>query len=83
MEGEQYSNALEIAEKLSYLEEDYIFSNLRECIETGNIHFTSDFTQPQLVLKFRKILPSKAWYFDIIDMLYNHLDDINLNKLVA
>lgn len=83
MENEIYSNAFEIAEKLSYFENDYIFSDLCEDLEKVNIGYLHDFKQPQLILSYRHFLPNQSWKFDIIDMLYNHLDDINLNKIAA
>ena len=76
IESEFFHSASEILSRMETYEYDYIICDLQECA-------TQELIYDQWIdlLKYRHIMPHNQYAFDLIDMICNHPQDININKV--
>ena len=76
IESEFFYSASEILDRMETYEYDYIISDLQEC---ANRELT--YNQWSDLLEYRYQMPDNQYGFDLIDMICNHPQDIDINKV--
>lgn len=78
IEARRYANAADMIEDLDIYIDDYIFSSIIDSLKDVGIQSSySDYR----ILRYRDELPDNEWDFDVLDMIANHADEIDLEKV--
>ncbi len=79
IQSEQFNSAEQIIDRLEVYEYDYIINDLKECALWENISIQYDTWED--ILKYRSLMPNNQYEFDLIDMICNHSQDIDIEKV--
>lgn len=80
--SEEFYSASEILDRVEIYEEDYIIDDLKHILDNRKIPYDkNDFDYWPNLLKYRDDLPGCDNFFDFIDMMCDHFDDIDINKV--
>ena len=78
IEARRYTNATDMIEDLDIYIDDYIFNSIIDSLKDAGIQSSySDYR----ILRYRDELPDSEWDFDVLDMIANHADEIDLEKV--
>ena len=78
IEARRYTNAADMIEDLDIYIDDYIFNSIIDSLKDIGIQSSySDYR----ILRYRDKLPDNEWDFDVLDMIANHADEIDLEKV--
>jgi len=76
IESESFYSASEILDRMEIYEYDYIIRDLQECADQQlEYNYWSD------LLQYRLQMPDNQYDFELIDMICNHSEDIDINKV--
>ena len=81
IESDKFEYAYDVLVRLTPYEYDHIISNIEYELEKQGIQYDYDYNQPQSLLQYRSLLKNYQYWFDYIEMIYYHPDDINLSKI--
>lgn len=79
IESEKFYSASEILDRMEIYEDDYIIKDLEECAQSENIELQYNMWSD--LLKYRGLMENNEGDFDLIDMICNHADEIDINKV--
>ena len=79
IESEFFYSADEILDRMQVYEYDYIIDDLHECACECNL--TLEYDTWDDLLKYRSLMPQNEGDFEFIDMICNHSNDININRV--
>ncbi len=78
--GDIYKDASELFDRMDSYVYDYFVVDLEECLEEGGHQIPDWFGYDELVDYARPLLPDNKWGCDVLDMIYSHANEIDLNK---
>ena len=83
IEEREYTTAYDMIEDLDIYIDDYIIRAIGDELRLKGKIEDDDFSYypAEDLLKYRDLLPDSAWDFDVLDMLVNHSDEIDLDKV--
>ncbi len=76
IESDFFYSATDILDRLTVYEYDYIIRDLKDCADFELEH--NEWTD---LLKYRPQMPNNQYNFDLIEMICNHPQDIDINKV--
>ena len=79
IESDFFYSASDILDRMEIYEYDYIIRDLEECAHADNIKL--NYGQWTDLLQYRSLLPDNQYDFELIDMICNHPDEIDINKV--
>lgn len=80
IEGDRFSSAEEIFERMDVYINDYFIMSLEECLEEAG-HEVPDWScYMDLVNYCRPLLPENQWDLDVVEMICEHFEEINLES---
>ena len=79
---EEYYSADEIIDRMEIYEEDYIINDIAELLNDNKIKYDEDdFGYWPRLFKYRDKLPDYDYDFELLDMICNHGEDIDIDKV--
>ena len=79
IEGDRFKSAAEILDRMDIYIHDYIVEDIQDCLdEAGYDYYTGNYQG--LIEYCRDKLSENKWDLDVLDMIYNHFDEINLEN---
>ncbi len=76
IQSDRFYSAASILDRMEIYEYDYIIEDLQECAD-----FELKFDKWSDLLKYREQMPDNQYNFELIDMICNHAEDINIDKV--
>ena len=79
IEGDRFSSAEHIFDRMEIYVEDYIATPIEEELAGKGVN-TEELYSLEDMLVCKKVLPDSQWDFDVLDMICYHADEINLEN---
>lgn len=81
IQGDRFESAQEILERMTIYINDYIITDIEECLDEKNLYPENGYANWQDMLNNAKdLLSENKFEFDLLDMICNHFEEINLNN---
>lgn len=79
IESDFFYSAADILDRMEIYEYDYIIRDLEECAKWDNIDL--QYSTWEDLLKYEEQMPNNSGDFMFIDMICNHFEDIDIDKV--
>ena len=76
IQSDRFYSAASILDRMGIYEYDYIIEDLHECAD-----FELKYDKWSDLLKYREQMPDNHFNFELIDMICNHAEDIDIDKV--
>ena len=80
IEGDRFTTAMGIIDRMDVYVNDYLLNDIDELLSERNIEVTWPFTCEAYLENAKELLPEYSWDFEVLDMICNHIDEVNLEN---
>lgn len=80
IELDRFKNATGIVDRLEIYINDYFIEDIENLLDEKGIEVTWGSDYQEYIDNAKDLLPDASWDFDVLDMICNHVDEINLEN---
>lgn len=82
IESDRFNNAAGIVDRMEIYINDYFIEDIENLLAEKGIEVTWGSDYQEYIDNAKDLLPDSSWDFDVLDMICNHVDEINLENCI-